>query len=369
MGRVADTLEPLVIPDYQIWESRSDKYTETTVRSVMVVPLLIGNQLVGALAGVHLEQGRKFDNDDLKLLNMFAPLAATAIENARLFNKTTRLLEEAEQRATELKRTQDQLVQQEKLASLGQLTAGIAHEIKNPLNFVTNFSDVSVEMIDEVFEEFKKMEKNDTLVEMTNILSDVKANLQKIHQHGVRADNIVKSMLLHSRGKGGEKIPTDLNKLLDEYVKLAYHGMRAVDKSFNIDIRTEFDNTIPKLDVVAQDISRAFLNIINNGMYAAYEYSLSDNTRKPFLQILTRRVQNRVEILIKDNGGGIPDDIRTRIFEPFFTTKPTGAGTGLGLSMTYDIIKLHNGSLNVDSKIGEYTEFIITLPITISKGV
>ena len=145
--------------------------------------------------------------------------------------------------------------------------------------------------------------------------------------------------------------------------------MRAVDKSFNIDIRTEFDNTIPKLDVVAQDISRAFLNIINNGMYAAYEYSLSENTRKPFLQILTRKVQNRVEILIKDNGGGIPDDIKAKIFEPFFTTKPTGAGTGLGLSMTYDIIKLHNGSLHVDSKIGEYTEFIITLPITISKGV
>jgi signal transduction histidine kinase len=305
-------------------------------------------------------------------INLAASLAeAFSIAYARYedFIKLEKAKAGIEDALAELKATQSQLVQQEKLASLGQLTAGIAHEIKNPLNFVTNFSEVSIEMIDEVFEEVKKMEMNDTLDEMTNILSDVKANLQKINQHGVRADNIVKSMLLHSRGKSGEKIPTDLNKLLDEYVKLAYHGMRAVDKSFNIDIRTEFDNTIPKLNVVAQDISRAFLNIINNGMYAAYEYSLSENTRKPFLQILTRKVQNCVEILIKDNGGGIPDDIKARIFEPFFTTKPTGAGTGLGLSMTYDIIKLHNGSLHVDSKIGEYTEFIISLPITNGKGV
>jgi two-component system, NtrC family, sensor kinase len=175
-------------------------------------------------------------------------------------------------------------------------------------------------------------------------------------------------MLLHSRGKSGEKIPTDLNRLLDEYVKLAYHGMRAVDKSFNIDIQTEYDTTIPKMDLVAQDISRAFLNIINNGMYAASEYTRAHNNRKPVLYVRTRKVNDNAEILIRDNGGGIPDEIRARIFEPFFTTKPTGAGTGLGLSMTYDIVKLHNGNLNVSSRVNEYTEFIVTLPITNGTG-
>lgn len=268
-----------------------------------------------------------------------------------------------------LKAAQDQLVQQEKLASLGQLTAGIAHEIKNPLNFVNNFSDVSIELVQEAREEVMKESTNGNSEnrEALALLNDIEANLRKIHEHGSRADNIVKSMLLHSRGKSGEKIPTDINKVVDEYLNLAYHGMRASDKSFNIDMQTDYDPNIPTMDLVAQDLSRAFLNIINNAMYAAYEYSTSQPDHKPVISITTKKLDKHVEVRIRDNGPGIPEDIREKIFEPFFTTKPTGEGTGLGLSMTYDIIKLHQGTLHVESKTGEYTEFIITLPITESQ--
>ncbi|MEX0719065.1 MAG: ATP-binding protein [Balneolaceae bacterium] len=261
----------------------------------------------------------------------------------------------------DLKATQSQLIQQEKLASLGQLTAGIAHEIKNPLNFVNNFSELSIELIEEAREEIQNSE-------VLEILDNIEANLRKIHEHGSRADGIVKSMLLHSRGKSGESIPTDVNKLLDEYVNLAYHGMRAVDKSFNIDIQTDFDSTIGMMDVVAQDLSRAFLNIINNAMYAASEYSRRHNKRKPVVSVQTTKNGSKVEVRIRDNGGGIPEKIRAKIFEPFFTTKPTGEGTGLGLSMTFDIIKMHKGTLEVESTPGEFTEFIITLPLITKNG-
>ncbi|WP_440998496.1 two-component regulator propeller domain-containing protein [Fodinibius sp. SL11] len=299
-------------------------------------------------------------------------------KHSREFEKAYSELQDSLQKLTA---AQDQLVQQEKLASLGQLTAGIAHEIKNPLNFVNNFSELSMELIEEAREEVRRVtcerspddlesgkgEINGKLTDDSHqlkvILDDIEANLKKIHKHGIRADSIVKSMLLHSRGKSGERIPTDLNKLIDEYVKLAYHGMRASDKSFNIDIQTDYDPQIPMKDLVAQDFSRAFLNIINNAMYAAHEISNSQPDRKPVIQVTTKKEDNNVEIRIRDNGGGIPDDIREKIFEPFFTTKPTGEGTGLGLSMAYDIIKLHRGDLEVDSKLGEYTELIITIPI------
>jgi signal transduction histidine kinase/ligand-binding sensor domain-containing protein len=290
------------------------------------------------------------------------------LEQAREIEKAYQNLEKAHRN---LQAAQRQLVQQEKLASLGQLTAGIAHEIKNPLNFVNNFSDLSVELIEEAREELNDETGNESRQKegALKILDDIETNLRKIHEHGTRADNIVKSMLLHSRGKSGEKIPTDVNSILDEYVKLAYHGMRAVDKSFNIDIRTDYDEGLPHLDIVPQDVSRAFLNIINNGMYEANKYARSHPDRKPVITVQTRRLAESVEIRIKDNGGGIPDEIKERIFEPFFTTKPTGEGTGLGLSMTYDIIKLHDGILKVDSSVGEFTEFIIELPITNKKGV
>ncbi len=287
-------------------------------------------------------------------------------ERERSREKELAQAKEIEKAYENLKAAQDQLVQQEKLASLGQLTAGIAHEIKNPLNFVTNFSDVSIELVEEAREEVKKEQAEGYCKnrEVLALLDDIEANLRKIHEHGSRADSIVKSMLLHSRGKSGEKIPTDLNKVLEEYLNLAFHGMRATNKSFNIDMQTDYDPNIPTMDLVAQDLSRAFLNIINNAMYAVHEYSNSQSDLKPVIRVSTKKQENNVEIRIKDNGPGIPYDIRERIFEPFFTTKPTGEGTGLGLSMTYDIIKLHQGTLEVDSKHGEYTEFIISLPIT-----
>lgn len=269
----------------------------------------------------------------------------------------------------DLSTTREQLLQKEKLASIGQLTAGIAHEIKNPLNFVSNFSDVSLELVNEMREELTQIINNgksgkDPEHELIlDILVDIESNLTKIHEHGKRANSIVKSMLLHSRGKSGKAVPTNLNNLIDEYVKLAYHGMRAADSSFNVDIKTEYDVQIPLMDLIPQDISRAFLNLINNAMYAANEHVKTNPDHKPMVQVSTKQKNGEVEIRIRDNGVGIPDDIREKIFQPFFTTKPSGEGTGLGLSMTYDIIKVHKGTLNIDSKVNEFTEFLITLPL------
>jgi len=272
----------------------------------------------------------------------------------------------------ELKAAREQLLQQQKLASLGKLTAGIAHEIKNPLNFVNNFSEVSAELLRDIRSELSELKEevggastgSETLEEIEELLNDVESNLEKILEHGRRADGIVKSMLMHSRGKSGERVPTDLNRLLEEYVNLSFHGMRAVDKSFNIDIQTDFDESIGEMELVAQDISRAFLNIINNAMYAAHEQAQADSSREPVIRVTTRNGSDGVVIRIRDNGPGIPDEIRERIFEPFFTTKPTGEGTGLGLSMTHEIIQQHKGSLEVSTETGAFTEFTIKLPKT-----
>jgi|AntRauTorcE11897_2_1112592.scaffolds.fasta_scaffold04134_1 GAF domain-containing protein len=325
------------------------------MQSFLGVPIIIGKEAIGVISVQSIEEENRFNEYDQRLLSTIAANVAVAIQNAEAYQN----LQEA---LTELKSAQEQLVQQEKLASLGQLTAGIAHEIKNPLNFVNNFSDVSIELVQEIREEMNGLEKSDITDEVGFILSDVEANLKKILEHGRRADGIVKSMLLHSRGKSGERIPTDLNKLLDEYVKLAYHGMRATNKSFNIDIKTDFDESLEVMDLVAQDLSRAFLNIINNAMYAAYEYAGETKSREPVIEIKTQDSGKNIEIRIRDNGPGIPEKIREKIFEPFFTTKPTGEGTGLGLSMTYDIISLHKGTLQIETEPGEFTEFIITLP-------
>lgn len=271
----------------------------------------------------------------------------------------------------ELKTVQSQLIQKERLASIGQLTAGIAHEIKNPLNFVNNFSEVISELIEEAREEVKKSSEEVKSEKLCNadlvleILDDIESNADRIYEHGKRANSIVKSMLLLSRGKSGNPVPTDVNALIDEYLNLAYHGMRASDSSFNIEIKTSYDPAFPKLDLIPQDISRAFLNIINNAMYAAFDYSKNDPDRNPVIEVTTKATNGQAEIIIRDNGAGIPDEIRDKIYQPFFTTKPSGIGTGLGLSMTHDIIKMHKGTLNIDSKVDDFTEFTITLPINI----
>ena len=266
-----------------------------------------------------------------------------------------------------LKETQNQLVLSEKMASLGQLTAGIAHEIKNPLNFITNFaalsSDLAKELRQELVAERDHVEPK-RATEIGTLLDDLEQNVQKINDHGKRADSIVRGMLLHSRGKAGERLETDLNALLAEYTNLAYHGMRAQDASFNIKIETDFDPSVGKVSVVPQDLSRAFLNIVNNACYAANERKkASTNGFSPVVRVSARNMADNVEIRVRDNGTGIPRAIVDKIFNPFFTTKPAGAGTGLGLSLTYDIItQEHRGQIKVDTREGEFTEFIITIP-------
>jgi signal transduction histidine kinase len=264
-----------------------------------------------------------------------------------------------EQAYAELKSTQSQLIQSEKMASLGELTAGIAHEIQNPLNFVNNFSDVNSELLEELKIEAEK----GNLGGVKAIASDLVRNEQKINHHGKRADAIVKGMLQHSRTGSGAKEPSDINRLADEYVRLAYQGFRARDKSFNATFSTEFDNGLDKVNIIPQEIGRVILNLINNAFYAVNERAKQGVPGyEPTVIVGTRRLQNRIEISVKDNGNGISPSIKDKIFQPFFTTKPAGQGTGLGLSLSYDIVKAHGGELKVETKEGEGSEFIIRLP-------
>ncbi len=271
---------------------------------------------------------------------------------------------ELEKTLVELKATQNQLIHQEKLASLGELTAGIAHEIQNPLNFVNNFSEVNAELVDELHIAIHEGNLN----EIKSIAKAIKDNEQKIMYHGKRADVIVKSMLHHSRSSSGINEPTDINDLVEEYLRLAYHGFRAKDKSFNAKVITEFDENIGKINIIPQDIGRVILNLITNAFYAVTErkkHSQSELVEdyEPTVSINTKKINAKVEIKVKDNGNGIAQKILDKIFQPFFTTKPAGQGTGLGLSLSYDIIKAHGGELKVKTKEKEGSEFIIQLRI------
>jgi two-component system NtrC family sensor kinase len=273
---------------------------------------------------------------------------------------------ELERALSELRATQDQLIHSEKMASLGELTAGIAHEIQNPLNFVNNFSEVSAELVDELAEEHQKPDRDPTLE--AELLADLKQNLQKITQHGSRASSIVRGMLQHSRAGSGQREPTDLNGFVDEYLRLAYHGLRAKDKMFNANFSTDLDPDLGLITVVPQDIGRVLLNLFTNAFYAVQQRSKAlserDPARKyaPTVTVRTRCQNGQAVIQITDNGVGIPDDLKQKIFQPFFTTKPTGEGTGLGLSLAYDIVtKGHGGTIAVESRENEGTTFIITL--------
>ena len=268
--------------------------------------------------------------------------------------------EELEKALHELHSTQSQLIQSEKMASLGELTAGIAHEIQNPLNFVNNFSEVSNELI---FEMNVEIEKGD-IEEAKAIAKDVQQNLEKILHHGRRADAIVKGMLQHSRSSSGKEEPTDINALADEYLRLAYHGLRAKDKSFNAIMKTDFDEGIGKINIIPQDIGRVILNLITNAFYAVDEKKKSGiGNYEATVNISTKKINDNIEISVSDNGNGIPSSIKDKIFQPFFTTKPTGQGTGLGLSLAYDIVKAHGGELKVETKEGEGTTIIIQIAI------
>lgn len=260
----------------------------------------------------------------------------------------------------ELKAAQAQLIQSEKMASLGELTAGIAHEIQNPLNFVNNFSDVSTELVDEMNEEIDE----GNLEDAKQIAQDLKQNLEKINHHGKRAGDIVKGMLQHSRSSSGIKELTDVNALADEYLRLAYHGLRAKDKTFNAAMKTDYDESIGLIKIIPQDIGRVVLNLITNAFYAVTERKkLAVEGYEPIVTVTTKKFSDRVEVHVKDNGTGIPQKVLEKIFQPFFTTKPTGQGTGLGLSLSYDIVKAHGGELKVETKEGEGAEFIISLPL------
>ncbi|MEQ9423545.1 MAG: ATP-binding protein [Cyclobacteriaceae bacterium] len=300
------------------------------------------------------------------------PIQAVRKKNLELEKLIKKRTEELSESLENLKSTQTQLIHSEKMASLGELTAGIAHEIQNPLNFVNNFSEINKELIEELEEEMKKGDK----VEIKEIFKDLRDNEEKVAHHGKRAEGIVKSMLQHSRTGSGEKEPTDINALCDEYLRLAYHGFRAKDKSFNADINTELDPDLPKINVVPQDIGRVLLNLINNAFQAvsAVASAKADGDYKPLVTIQTKHMstsggsKGEVNITITDNGPGIPEDIKDKIFQPFFTTKPTGEGTGLGLSMSYDIVtKGHAGSLEVRTNKGAGSEFLIKLKVNSTK--
>ncbi len=276
--------------------------------------------------------------------------------NNRHKQKTNQVLEAT---LSNLKQTQAQLVQSEKMASLGELTAGIAHEIQNPLNFMNNFSEVNKELLEEMKEEMNSGNNS----QAKDIADDVIKNEEKINHHGKRADAIVKGMLQHSRSSSGQKVLTDINALCDEYLRLSYHGLRAKDKSFNAKFETGLDNSIEKINIVPQDIGRVLLNLINNAFYAVSEKAKQNiSGYTPTVTISTKRINGKLEISVADNGNGIPETVKEKIFQPFFTTKPTGQGTGLGLSLSYDIVKAHGGEIKVDTKEREWTNFIILLP-------
>jgi two-component system, NtrC family, sensor kinase len=335
------------------------------LRSILSVPLLREGEPIGAIT-LRRTEVHPFSDKQMNLLQTFADQAVIALQNVRSFEEVQERTRELTQSLEALRTAQDRLVQTEKLASLGQLTAGIAHEIKNPLNFVNNFSALSTELIDEMKETLADAglseKKREVLDELTQTL---KSNLEKVVQHGKRADSIVKNMLLHSREGSGEHRPVDINAIVEDSLNLAYHGARAEKSGFTITLRQNLDPRAGAVELYPQEITRALLNLISNGFYAATRRKVEtgDDTFEPVLSASTSNLGKTVEIRIRDNGTGILPEVREMMFNPFFTTKPTGEGTGLGLSMTHEIIvKQHGGRIDVDTEPGVFTEFIITLP-------
>jgi signal transduction histidine kinase len=335
-------------------------------RSCLCVPLLRDGKLIGMIGPTRAEPG-PFADHHVQLLQTFADQAVIAISNVGLFNEVQERTRELSASLDDLRTAQDRLVQTEKLASLGQLTAGIAHEIKNPLNFVNNFSELSAELTDELNDVLKPVAlDNKVREEVDELMGMLKDNLEKVVQHGKRADSIVKNMLQHSREGSGEHRPADINAIVDDSLNLAYHGARAEKAGFSIALQRDLDPSVGMADVYPQEITRVLLNLISNGFYAATKRKLeAGDGFEPMLSAATKNLGDKVEIRIRDNGTGIPEDVKEKIFNPFFTTKPAGEGTGLGLSMSHDIIvKQHGGTIEVETKPGQFTEFKLVLPRT-----
>jgi signal transduction histidine kinase len=366
LGQSAAMRAPLHIPDLSQApdEGGARDLLAAGIHALLAVPLLRQDELVGGLV-IRRRSAGGFGPTIPTLLQTFAGQAVLAIENAGLFQEARRARAEAEAALLDLRRTQDRLVQTEKMASLGQLTAGIAHEIKNPLNFVNNFSDLSADLLDELNAALTPDRLDmaaDLRAEIDELTATLKGNMQRIAEHGRRADSIVKNMLLHSRAGSGERRAVDVNSTAEEALNLAYHGARAETPGFNVTLAKDLDPAAGQAEMFPQEIVRVLVNLIGNGFYAARKRA-EQHATEPTLRLTTRDRGDLVEIRVRDNGTGIPDAVRERIFEPFFTTKPAGEGTGLGLSLSYDIVvKQHGGQLTVDSAINEFTEFVITLP-------
>jgi two-component system, NtrC family, sensor kinase len=366
IGRVALSKRTVMIADAWSDPEYEEKEAAQTgnVRAMLGVPLLRDGEPIGAFALARSEP-IAFTEREVELVTSFADQAVIAIENARLFHEVQARTRELSKSLDELRAAQDRLIQTEKLASLGQLTAGIAHEIKNPLNFVNNFSALSAELVAEMSDALAKTSLDVARrAELDELAQMLKSNLEKVVQHGKRADSIVKNMLQHSREGSSEHRPVDINTIVDESLNLAYHGARAEKAGFSIAFQRDLDPSVGMADVYPQEITRVLLNVISNGFYAATKRKAEAGEGfKPTLAAATKNLGEKVEIRIRDNGTGISDEVMDKIFNPFFTTKPAGEGTGLGLSMTHDIIvKQHGGRIDVATKLGEFSEFIITLP-------
>jgi GAF domain-containing protein len=361
--RPVQIVDVLADPEFKM----VDAATRMGANTILGIPLLREGIPIGVMT-LQRRAKRAYSDKQIELLTTFADQAVIAIENVRLFESVEARTRELAQSLQDLQTAQDRLVQTQKLASLGQLTAGIAHEIKNPLNFVNNFSSLSTELLDELHETLQRVQSDEkTRSEITELTDTLRANLDKIEQHGRRADSIVKNMLLHSREGSGEHRPVDVNALVEESLNLAYHGARAEKQDFNITLERSFDPAAGEVDVFPQEITRVLLNLISNGFYAAIKRKSQTPSHgyEPTLATSTKNLGDSIEIRIRDNGTGIPAEVKDKMFNPFFTTKPPGEGTGLGLSISYDIIvKQHGGSIEVDSQPGEFAEFRIILPRT-----